>query len=301
MSLRTACYVTGCGNAFFAQTFMESWRRFTNPRICNAPIFVLDSGVGTNTLRFYEWLGVHALCCGSPIRLLVNEYVNGSINKLWNWTVHEADKAAVDIAIVCNDDIYFAPGWLEAIMSVFENNPHVALCGIPAPGAMQDELKVRERWFMDASLFYGEDFDKITKLHSGMKPKYQGWTSGFLWACRVKPWLQHAVIPADKWAWGYAEPSMGLSLYRGGWYTVSVYDPLILHYGGGAYWTVGDGTPARQIHNATIRATGGDANNFAAVYGTSELQDLHEQWQREFDKRTDVPKLSSYDRSTHDS
>lgn len=292
--MRAACYVVGCGNVFFLQTILESIDRFAPPDIDLCPDidlwYVLDRGVQTDLTRLCELFDRGAFDHLPIIRVAENTTAQGSINALWNWTVAKAARDGVDIAIVLNDDVYISPGSISAILRVFQQNEHVALCGIPAPGQVQDELHVRERWFMDPSLFYGPDFDKIVYAHKGMQPKYQGWTSGPFWACRVKPWLEHAVIPSCL-HWGYGESWTGLSLYKAGWYTMSIYDPLILHYGGGAYFAVHSNSVAHEIFMNGARSVGDDAKNFATVWGTSELGELHEKWQKKFDIRSDVPPI----------
>ena len=85
---------------------------------------------------------------------------------------------------------------------------------------------------------------------------------------------------------------MGLRLYDAGWFTASIYDPLILHYGGGCYWTIHGSETSHKIFSESSAKAGDDAANFRAYYGDSELERLHAKWQAEFDARSDVPTLN---------
>lgn len=275
---RTAIYVTGLGNKQFAKIVSESLNK-TLPEYVDRPdvFYAVDSFMCNDFGEFAQWSTDNGMAWNNRIgqaRFITCPDSQGSINQTWNTCVHAAHRLGYEYAIVLNDDIYLPPKWYESIAAVLDQNPQIALVGIPADGAWHDQNKAKERWFDDPSLFE----DQHVYQYSETPVKYQGWTSGPCWATRVAIWRQYATIPSNLF-WGYGEPYMGMKLYEAGFLSASIYCPLIWHYGGGAYWDVhGDEMKDKHFNSRA----GNDAVNFASMYGTSELQDLHKEWEADF-------------------
>lgn len=238
--MRTAVYVTGVGNVAFAACFLKTFYDTTMWTRSNGYIFYVGDTTSGCDLNPVVYLF-------APGEEYYPEFLShtgrGGCNALWTQCVRHAAGCGFDLCICCNDDIMFPrAGWLEAIVRIFQRNPHVAMVGIGSDSVWEKEHHHRERWFTDPSLLV--EAAEHCEAFRETPVRYVHHVAGPCWACRPELWLEAGGIPEELfWGWGEIVPC--IELRKMGYQSVAVQFPTtILHWGGGS---------EREIHSDPAR------------------------------------------------
>lgn len=96
---------------------------------------------------------------------------NPSLSRVWNWAIAQSESEWV---MVCNEDLFFKPGWLSMLEAEMEGNPDAEWFGPSRCFLFKKSLISKVGWFDErfTGITY-EDLDYVRRMnHAGVKSVY---------------------------------------------------------------------------------------------------------------------------------